>query len=257
VDVIPSMEVVNGALKPFNDGFYAAVELAAENGNAPATDGAVPNKQLLLTTLLARVNDLLGAAAAGAPERGAEEDAAVLLGAASILGGNTPALAADLASRAQARATAFTAEAEYARPIGFYTWTSGLERIFTRDRFLQNGDASESFGAYATLALVLGQDAALLADYDQITALYAGLTDPLASYALDTLVPYVSESAALADPNAIEAAFASQNPARDPCAGPLLAFLLTSRSDARLGRRLVRLPGVGARDPSGLACSAM
>src|SRR5450432_1123770 len=56
-DVIPSMEVVNGYLKPFNDGLYAAVELAAENGNA-ATGGTAPNKRLLLTTLLSRVNDL-------------------------------------------------------------------------------------------------------------------------------------------------------------------------------------------------------
>jgi len=31
-DVIPSMETVNGHLKPFNDGLYAAIEIAMEDG---------------------------------------------------------------------------------------------------------------------------------------------------------------------------------------------------------------------------------
>ena len=228
-DVIPSMEVVNGYLKPFNDGLYAVVELAAENGNA-AIGGSAPNKRLLLTTLLSRVSDLLASDSATAAERPAEVDAAVLLGAAQILGGDTPALSADLVSRAQARADAFTAEVRYARPIGFYTWTSALEKIFTRDRFLQNGDESETYGAYATLAFVLGQDAALLADYQRATTLYTGLTNPFVAYALDALVPYVADHAALADPNAIKSAFAAQNPARKACGGALLAFLPASRS---------------------------
>src|SRR5450432_4227269 len=175
-DVIPSMEVVNGYLKPFDDGLYAAVELAADSGTVAADGSAAPNKRLLLTTLLSRVNDLLAADSADAAERPAEEDAAVLLGAAQILGGDVPALSADLAVRAQARADTFTGEVRYARPIAFYTWTSALEAIFTRDRFLQNADASETYGAYATLAFVLGQDAALLADYQRATTLYTGLT---------------------------------------------------------------------------------
>ena len=229
-DVIPSMEVVNGYLKPFNDGLYAAVELAADSGTVAADGSAAPNKRLLLTTLLSRVNDLLAADSADAAERPAEEDAAVLLGAAQILGGDVPALSADFASRAQARADTFTGEVRYARPIGFYTWTSALDAIFTRDRFLQNADASETYGAYATLAFVLGQDAALLADYQRATTLYTGLTNPFVAYALDALIPYVADHAALADPSAIENAFAAQNPPRKACGGALLAFLPASRS---------------------------
>jgi hypothetical protein len=228
-DLIPSMEVVNGSLKPFNDGLYAAVELAAENGNA-AGGSTAPNKRLLLSTLLTSVNDLLATASSNAAERPAEEDAAVLLGAALILGGDTPAISADLASRAQARADTFTAEVQYASPIGFYTWTPALEKIFTRDRFLQNGDGSETFGAYAALAFVIGQDAALLADYQRATTLYTGLTNPFVSYPLDALIPYVTDTTALADPNAIEAAFVAQNPPRYACSGALLAFLPASRS---------------------------
>ncbi len=63
-DPIPSMEVVNGALKPFNDGLYAAVELEAEAG-----------KRQLLTALAARLTTL--AAAADSTVRPAFDDAAV------------------------------------------------------------------------------------------------------------------------------------------------------------------------------------
>jgi hypothetical protein len=47
---LPSVEVVNGALKPFNDGLYAAVELAAEHGAASSVD-----KHQLLLDLLAEL----------------------------------------------------------------------------------------------------------------------------------------------------------------------------------------------------------
>jgi hypothetical protein len=216
-DAVPSMEVVNGYLKPFNDGLYAAVELAAEDAKRP-----------LVRTLLARVNTLL--ATATAAERPAVEDAAVLLATALILGGVTPVLDASLEARARADAAAFTADGIYARPIGFYTWSAELEQIFTRDRFLQNRADETPFGAFATLALVLGQDPALLADYQAVTAIYAGLTNPYDSYALDALVPYVPDAAALANPAAIRTAFASTHPPLKFCLGTLVAFLPTSRS---------------------------
>jgi hypothetical protein len=216
-DAIPSMEVVNGYLKPFNDGLYAAVELQEE-----------ADKHGVLVTLLARLGDLLSAADVGT--RPALEDAAVMVAAALILGGDTPSLDAALQSRAQARVATFNAEPIYARPIGFYTWTPALQRIFTRDRFLQNNDDSESFGAFAALAWVLGQDATLLATYQQVAALYAGLTNPYLRYTIDALIPYVSGLAALSDTKAIETEFRATHPLLTPCVGALVAFLPASRS---------------------------
>jgi hypothetical protein len=216
-DALPSMEVVNGALKPFNDGLYAAVELQAENEKRP-----------LLMALAARLGESL--ATATASTRPAFEEATVLVGAALILGGDTPALPAALQSRAQARVAAFNSMPGFARPIGFYTWTPALERIFTRDRLLQNGDGGDGFGAFAALAFVLGQDAALLADYQHVTALYSGLTNPYVSYPIDALIPYVPSADALGDVAAINAAFAAANPARKTCNGTLVAFLPASRS---------------------------
>ena len=216
-DALPSMEVVNGALKPFNDGLYAAVELEAESTKRP-----------LLTALAARLGDQL--ATATASTRPAFADAAVLVGAALILGGDTPTLPADLQSRAEARVAAFNAMPAFSRPIGFYTWTPALESIFARDRLLQNGDGDESFGSFAALAFVLGQDASLLANYQHVTALYAGLTNPYESYPIDALIPYVPTADALANVSAINATFAAANPARKACDGALVAFLPTSRS---------------------------
>ena len=229
-DMIPSMEVVNGYLKPFNDGLYAAIELAVEDDDADPAGAAAtfPAKRPLLNALLARVSALLTTAAAA--ERPAVEDAAVLLATALILGGDTPALDATLVARARNAASAFTAVGIYARPIGFYTWSPALERIFTRDRFLQGRDGEVPFSALATLALVLGQDPALLAAYQAVTAVYTGLTNPYDSYAIDALIPYVASAAALANPDAISTAFRSAHPPLKICGGPLVAFLPTSRS---------------------------
>jgi hypothetical protein len=216
-DPIPSMEVVNGALKPFNDGLYAAVEMEIET-----------SKRALFATLATRL--ATAAAAADAATRPAFDDAGVLVGAAQILGGDTPTVDAAVTSRAQSRAAAFQAQPQLARPIGFYTWTPALQRIFTRDRFLQNGDDGESRGALAAIAWLLGQDAALLADYQRVTALYAGLTNPYVSYPIDALIPYVPTAAALAAPGAIESTFTASNPSRRSCGYVPVAFLPASRS---------------------------
>ena len=216
-DAIPSMEVVNGALKPFNDGLYAAVELEAEAG-----------KRRLFATLAARLATL--AAAADASVRPAFDDAAVLVGAAQILAGEPPIIDAALDARARNRAVAFAADPSLARPIGFYTWSAALERVFTRDRFLQNRDDGESFGAFAAIAFALSQDATLLADYQRVAGLYAGLTNPFTSYTIDALIPHVTSQAALANPTAIESAFFAATTPRKACAYVPVAFLPASRS---------------------------
>jgi hypothetical protein len=216
-DPLPSMEVVNGALKPFNDGLYAAVELAAEDA-----------KHALLVALQARLGELL--ATATATTRTVFEDAAVMVGAALVLGGDAQTPPAALQTRVQARVGTFEAMPAYARPIGFYTWTPALERIFARDRMLQNGDGLEPFGSFAALAFVLGQDPSLLAQYQRVTALYTGLTNPYSSYPVDALIPFVPTEGALGDVGAVEATFAAASPPRKICNATLVAFLPASRS---------------------------
>ena len=68
------------------------------------------------------------------------------LGTAQILAGETPTVDPSVQTRARNRATAFEADKKFSRPIGFYTWTPALERVFTRDRFLQNRDGGTPTG---------------------------------------------------------------------------------------------------------------
>jgi hypothetical protein len=211
-DSLPSMEVLNGALKPFDDGLYAAVELAAED-----------DKHALLAGLEARLGALLPTATPA--NRPAFEDAGVLVGAALALGGDASPPPAGLADRVAARVASFQADAAASRPIGFYTWTPALERVFSRDRLLQDRDDTEPFDTFAALAYVLAQDADLLARYQRVTAIYAGLTDPYSSYTVDAVIPEVASVDALADPSALESAFAAAHTRRTPCPAALVAFL--------------------------------
>jgi len=171
-EVIPSMEVVNGALKPFNDGLYAAVELAAEDGS----DGAALNKGQLLRDLLA---ELVARAEGGAPEEQPHAASAASSFAAALqLGGESPEAPSNILSDASAQAAAFRQPSIFSTPIGFYTWLPELEAIFRRDRFLQQ---PALFGEMAAAALVLGENEDLGARYQAMLDLYAGLTNPFKS----------------------------------------------------------------------------
>jgi hypothetical protein len=214
-DLLPSMEVLNGALKPFNDGLFAAVELAVED-----------EKHSLLADIEARLAALIPTATTAT--RPAFEDAAVLVAAALAIGGDTSPPPAGLADRIAARIASFEDTPLYARPIGFYTWTPALEQVFARDRLLQDGDDLEPFDTFGALAYVLGQDADLLARYQHVTSLYAGLTDPYESYTVDALIPLVASADSLADPSALRSTFAAGHPPIGACGDPLVAFLPAS-----------------------------
>jgi hypothetical protein len=104
--------------KQFDDGLYAAVELAAQHGA-----GRFAGKASLLRSL-----------AAALP---AARDAAAVIHAACGLGGL--AVEAPDALRQQARSLAidFLCDELASKPQGFYTWTAELSAIFRQDRFLQ------------------------------------------------------------------------------------------------------------------------
>jgi hypothetical protein len=126
--------------KVFDDGLYAAVELAAQH-----------TKQPLLASLVG---------------------VAPTLAAAARLGGtDTP-----LSSRAKAITDEFLADALASKPIGFYTWSDALRRIFQQDRILQRKlGESEALALKAALESLPAGKAA----YEQYLALVAKLTNPL------------------------------------------------------------------------------
>jgi hypothetical protein len=229
VDLLPSMEIVNGFLKPFNDGLYAATELGAQDGS----QAAAVNKRAFLDDLLADLQVRLGQASGSQVTH--VENAIVYVAAGLLAGGATVSIPSSLQTRAESARDAFLAEPLFSRPIGFYTWNATLGSIFQQDRFLQNlGSGDEpgdlDFGLHAAIAIVLEEDAALLAAYQQILALYAGLTNPYASYPSTALFPYVNGLGSLDDIAAIRTQFMSQNPVPFFCTMAYFALLPASRS---------------------------
>jgi hypothetical protein len=238
--LIPSMEVVNGALKPFNDGLYAAIELGAQDGVTVEAVEVYPGKREFLEDLLAGV---LALAATATPTQATHlESAAADLGAALILGGATPALTGDLRTTAEGRAAAFEREPILSRPIGFYTWLPGLEGIFRQDRYLQNYQVQHpipldpysdaELGKAAAMALALQADGELLDRYEGYLALYAGLTNPFANLPVTVLLPHLSGLGTLDDPGSLRAPLLADHPPPALPFGcqPHLAVFPSSRS---------------------------
>jgi len=226
-DLIPSMEIVNGKLKPFNDGFYAAVEIGLQDG----VDGLLQSKRQFLFDLLGAVETKLAVATPGQAVH--LQSAQEFVAAALIVGGNGDGLPVDLKTRAQGRVDSFLARAEFSRPVGFYGWNGLLEEVFRQDRLLQHLDAADpddDFELFAAIAVVLESDAELLDRYQQILAVYAGLTNPYASYSPVDLLPWVEGLASLDDVESMNAAFNAGHPDLMTCTLARLALLPSSRS---------------------------
>jgi hypothetical protein len=225
--VMPSMEVINGALKPFDDGLYAAVELAAEDGS----DGSPINKAALFKNLLA---ELVTRASSGtATEQPLASDAAAQIGAAILAGGGSPALPSGIASLAQSLLAKFNADPLTSRAIGFYTWNKELSGIFRRDRFLQSYDSVRpGFGPYAETAVALNGAPAITQQYKSVLGLYAGLTNPYFHLPPTALAPLVPDASALGNLSSIQSTFESQHPEMQgtPECAAHLAFLPASDS---------------------------
>jgi hypothetical protein len=150
--------------KQFDDGLYAAVELAAQAGA-----GSFPGKAAML-------REVLDALARGTPRLG--DLAAARLFAAAQLGGLEPAVP-DLLERAvQDELDGFEANEERSKPISFYTWSDELRAIFRQDRLLQ-----ERFENHGDVELVLRTLHSLQPTrkvYEAYLALVERLTNPFA-----------------------------------------------------------------------------
>lgn len=238
---LPTIEVVNGALKPFNDGLYAAVELAAEHGNA-----SLVNKQQLLVDLL---SELIARSKGGnAAERGPALAAARHVATAMTLGGQASAVDASLAVDAAEAAQRFQEDGLFAKPIGFYTWNRELESIFERDRWLQRryvpGVSNDApFEALAELGFVVGQPGELSSAYRRTLDLYAGLTDPFFDADPFRLAELVPSASALGDLESVERSFAATLPVPYPdfpfCNPGAAAFPASESAENRMMRTLL------------------
>jgi hypothetical protein len=232
--VMPSMEVVNGALKPFNDGLYAAVELGAEEGS----NGSLVAKRTVLRDLLAELVRRAGQGSAN--EQPYARAAAAQIAAATLLSGETPAVSADLMAEATNLVARFDTDLLASRPIGFYSWTPGLASVFRRDRWLQSPSViAPEPAVFAATALALAGSADLSARYSSVLDLQAGLTNPAAGYSPRDIVAFMAGT----DPAAIAQAFIATHPdlgdaTNGSCVRALAFWPASDSPELRLFRRL-------------------
>jgi hypothetical protein len=161
---IVSASVLAQKAKQFDDGLYAAVDLAAQSGS-----GRFAGKQQLLESLCRVL-----------AERNLTRDSApleVIYGAARL--GGVPATAPQsLKAPVERRVQGFLGDELRAKPIGFYTWSKPLESIFQQDRMLQS--ELEGKAGIEAIAQALFADEKLRGTYEAYLLLVSRLTNPLA-----------------------------------------------------------------------------
>jgi hypothetical protein len=146
--------------KQFDDGLYAAVELAAQRGA-----GRFSGKAALLRSLAATL-------AAGLPAASA---AAAVVHAACDLGGLPVAVPTPLQDAVRTLTADFIRDELASKPLGLYTWTPELTAVFRQDRFLQQ--PLEAATA-ADLARALGGTPRATDIHDACLRLNSRLTNP-------------------------------------------------------------------------------
>jgi hypothetical protein len=159
---ILSASILAQKAKQFDDGLYAAVDLAAQNGC-----GGFPGKLPLLKSI------------AGSQTAGDIDTASEVVLAAARLGG----LEFDLAGRADRavlkRIRGFLDNPLRSKPIGFYTWSEELQRIFQQDRMLQS--PIQDPPGVERLAGLLHADRTSREIYEGYLTLISRLTNPFPS----------------------------------------------------------------------------
>jgi hypothetical protein len=150
--------------KQFDDGLYAAVELAAQQGM-----GCFPGKASLLRSLASTLT---------ADPCDTDLHAAALILAACELGGDPGLTLSPLHSAVRTVVEDFLQDELRSKPLGFYTWTPDLVAVFRQDRLLQGPLDPETAKA---LARALDRTADGWKAYDACLRLAACLTNPPAA----------------------------------------------------------------------------
>lgn len=159
-NVLPSVNLIDGKAKQFDDGLYAALDQAYYQGLEKHLVGHV-----------AFVRRLRDAVADGTP-------AYDWLTAALLLA-DGDVETAHASPEVRRFIDNFLLDESRSKPIGFYTWSDPLKRCFRFLRFLQRQFGRKSELAIPrALAAALAGDESLLADYRQAVDFYARLTNP-------------------------------------------------------------------------------
>lgn len=158
-DQFVSASVLAQKAKQFDDGLYAAVELAAEQGA-----GTFAGKAALLRSV-----------AAGLIQQPPTQSIVTVLAGCKL--GKLPIeLSAAARQPVQQAVDDFLRDELRSKPIAFYTWTEQLASIFQQDRMLQT-ELKDKAGTEALVKVLKGEQQAR-ATYESYLTLVSRLTNP-------------------------------------------------------------------------------
>jgi hypothetical protein len=156
--ILPSVNMIDGKAKQFDDGLYAALEQAYfQNMLSDQLHGHID--------LVRRMYDTVGKNSVAAPYIAAALELAGVKVEPANGGAKTRLL------------TAFIEDEARSKPIGFYTWTKELQVCFRFHRFLQHEFSATELEAPMALRAALLKDPSLLTDYHKILRFYSQLTN--------------------------------------------------------------------------------
>jgi hypothetical protein len=158
--VLPSVNMIDGKAKQFDDGLVAALAQASFEGKSPK----LPDHRAVVRRLLAKV--------------GPDSPAAPFLAAGLALVGEDSRLAPDAEKEKASWLHAFEANQVLSKPIGVYTWTKSLSDAYRFRRFFMQSFDRRDLTIPRAIAGALGDDTGLLDDYRRAVAFSSGLTNP-------------------------------------------------------------------------------
>jgi hypothetical protein len=166
--LLPSVNLIDGKAKQFDDGLYAALDQAYYSGLDKALQSHV--------RLVRRMFDAVGPASPAAP----------FLAAGLELAGQSVDLP-DAAARAAKDQWLrdFASDAARSKPIGFYVWNAKLADCWRFLRFFQREFDGPDMAIPLAVSHALAGDSVLRADYGKALDFYAHLTDPFPCFSFD------------------------------------------------------------------------
>jgi hypothetical protein len=165
--VLPSVNLIDGKAKQFDDGLYAAIDLAHYQG--------LEDRLQSHCDLFARMLEKVGPDSPAAP---------FLAAGLTLAQRPVPEISRGEIDR---WLTAFERDEVRSKPIGFYTWSPELEQCFRVLRFYQQ-PFQDDLTIPRALAVALAQDAELRADYERVLGFHARLTNPLRGLSVADLI---------------------------------------------------------------------
>ncbi len=171
--VIPSVQLIQGKCKQFDDGLSAALELAVQQGFEKDIIGKHDALSKLLDSMLKLLTEL--------PEsrHPPVESAIIHVGTALSLGGSDLHLESELGAGIQAKKKRFLSQSVKSQPVGFWTWNNHLKSVFRQDRYLSQGfSIAKNTPVYVIFAAIISRDEELAHAFRRLREFDGKLTNP-------------------------------------------------------------------------------